>query len=139
MTSHTPYPWRIESHRSSRIHDRVTSYVIYSDSDVDAEGREISPEDPIGEIYGGWDEKEMHANALQAIAAPTLEAENKVLREALEQVEPYIGWRSALGKNPDLYYCEFCKESHDESSLIEHHDDCLVTTIRAVLSEEPSQ
>ena len=48
----------------------MTSYVIYSDSDVDAEGREISPEDPIGEIYGGWDEKEMRANAEFAIAKP---------------------------------------------------------------------
>ncbi len=70
MTDHTPGPWRIEAHRGSLRRDRVTSFVIYSDSDVDAEGREISPEDPIGEIYGGWDEAEMRANAEFAIAAP---------------------------------------------------------------------
>ena len=81
MTNHTPGPWRIEPHHGSgSARNRVTSYVIYSDSDVDAEGREISPEDPIGEIYGGWDEKEMHANATLIAQAWTIPA----LRAALE-------------------------------------------------------
>ncbi len=74
--SYTDGNWTVEPHHDSKTTpSRVTSWVLYSD--LDDEGH--SPEDCLGEIYGGLDEAEMEANAhLVGAAARLYEALGKI-------------------------------------------------------------
>ena len=73
---------RIEEHHGSRVvPEKITSYVIYTDDDGWTDPP-LSPDDPIGEIYGRT-ETEMLEHACLFAAAP-------LLLEALEKCRAYI-------------------------------------------------
>lgn len=45
-----------------------------------------------------------------------------------------IGWRGRTAASADIYQCEFCNREHQDSTLIEHADDCPVLAARDALS-----
>ena len=67
------------------------------------------------------------ADARQMAASPEM-------RAALERVKEQAGWRGK-GENPDIFYCEFCKATHEDSSLILHTEACAMTQVEAALAK----
>jgi hypothetical protein len=53
------------------------------------------------------------------------------LEAALDIVLADIGWRGSA-TDSEAYSCEYCKASHEDCALIEHHPGCKVTTLRRV-------
>jgi hypothetical protein len=70
--------------------------------------------------------------------ARELESALPAIRELVticKELSPQIGWRG-YGENDDqIHYCEYCKQSHEDSELIPHLADCLVLKLRAALAK----
>lgn len=66
--------------------------------------------------------------------AAALLAEHAKLREVLAEVGANIGYRGDGPLDRDEYYCEFCKEHHENYELIAHASSCLMTRLRSVFS-----
>ena len=54
--------------------------------------------------------------------------------EALEMALDELGWHGAGDDDDQIFYCEFCKASHEDCTLIPHRKGCKVTVLRNVLA-----
>lgn len=73
------------------------------------------------------------ADELRA-AIPVVEAQQKELVEVLEFANEQMGWLGTGPDNRNIFYCEHCKRSNLDYTLILHEDTCAVTKIRAILA-----
>lgn len=55
--------------------------------------------------------------------------------DALEMALDDLGWHGCGERDREIFYCEFCKASHEDYTLIPHHAGCKVTILRSVLLE----
>lgn len=63
-----------------------------------------------------------------------IKAQQKELVEALEFANEQMGWLGTGPDNRNIFYCEHCKRSNLDYTLILHEDNCAVTKIRAILA-----
>ena len=57
------------------------------------------------------------------------------LVEAAREMLDELGWAGRGERERDIFYCQFCGESHADASLIEHAPTCRMTKWSAELKE----
>lgn len=76
------------------------------------------------------------------VLATAAAARERVLVEALgafvgtgDYSNANAGWRGIYPPSPEMFQCEYCKESHYDFTLIEHAVDCIIKRARRVIAE----
>ena len=55
--------------------------------------------------------------------------------DGLGRFEGRFGWHGNGAKDRDIFYCENCRESHEDCTKIPHTESCPITEARALLKE----
>lgn len=113
--THTKLPWHAEGP------DMFGDYNIIGPENVLAVGAVVSNLRPA---------EMTKANADLIITAVN---SHDGLLEALEAIEPRIGWRGRGPQADKVYYCEFCEKTHEDDELIPHDKSCPMLLVRAAI------
>lgn len=77
--------------------------------------------------YGPKTDVERRANAHLIAATPDM-------YEILSRLMVNVG-TNGHGTDSDIFYCEFCQESHEDYTLIPHTNTCAVTVAKQALAK----